>query len=746
MSRVEDSFLRTFFGEGNDLEWDQIVESEDPRVREVLDPSLRSLRSGEGISFLPRRGGGKMVWYVGATSDSELLEAQDLVRAFIGQTYSSYGSSHRLPLDNSDPLDAACLKLAGRCFFKFEVWPTGDLNQQLRVYQQIKLLSALREQSPRHEGPEARPVWRVLLDFELALTHGDRDAAESLFAELVNGRSFTEPNLSFLEVRFLAAFEEWDRLLALETLQTLLRIPRPKRVSEAIMEALVQTRVRPLLQGDVDRSGVHEELERMDRQFGPLFQSDPLPLTPSTALITAVSACVARPPRVAQHKRLVEKAAAAGFPILDDLRALLGDDPLPEAKPSPAPTGDSPLSAAQAALNLGDFDLAFAQARLADRSTEQTIVLLLSANSIATLESAQFALSAYEELRARGDSTPALDRLADGLSRLVAGNTTPARDWLEWADLFSDEELAASAPDLARVGSGEWSDLTHVQMSEFAKSLEAIPDSAAAYLLQAIPSLLEAFPPGHARPAQRDLYAVLLQRLAFDPGTSAKHLETTLDLLDAILTLGTNPATYGDLIDLCQVTWDKAASPTAVDWAIDTCYTLAHHPVPATDRVMAFFQTVVARLRGWRQVLDTAVRSSLRFVGDVLGLEVESLLPEPESSAEEPVDPWRLLNDKSIGIYTLTESVARQAKKALLEFSPGASVKLNSELDCSASLKALARNADVFVLVKRSAKHAATDCVHAHRGGRPVVVPAGKGVSSILRSIQEELSSGSLVP
>ena len=116
MSRVEDSFLRTFFGEGNDIEWDQIVESEDPRVREVLDPSLRSLRSGEGISFLPRRVGGKMVWYVGATSDSELLEAQDLVRAFIGQTYSSYGSSHRLPLDNSDSLDAACLSLAGRWF------------------------------------------------------------------------------------------------------------------------------------------------------------------------------------------------------------------------------------------------------------------------------------------------------------------------------------------------------------------------------------------------------------------------------------------------------------------------------------------------------------------------------------------------------------------------------------------------------------------------------------------------------
>ena len=180
--------------------------------------------------------------------------------------------------------------------------------------------------------------------------------------------------------------------------------------------------------------------------------------------------------------------------------------------------------------------------------------------------------------------------------------------------------------------------------------------------------------------------------MAFDPGTSAEHLETTLDLLNEILTLGTNPASYRDLIDYCQFTWEKAASPAAVDWAIDTCYTLAHHPMPETDRVMAFFPD------GRREIarMEASPRHRRSFEPaflwvTYLGLEVNSLLPEPESSAEEPADPWRLLNDKVIGIYTLTESAARQAQKALLKFSPGASVELNSELDCSASLKALAR-------------------------------------------------------
>ena len=743
MSEVEESFLRIFFGEGNDLRWDQIVDSEDPRVREVLDPSLRNLRRGAGVTFLPRRVDNRMVWYVGTTSDSEYLEARDLVRAFIGESYSSYGSARRLSLDQSDPVDAACQDLPGRRFFKFEVWPHGDRGQQGLVYRQIKLLWTLREEPRPYGGLEMRPVWRMLFDFELALTQGDRDAAESLLTEIANGRSFAEPNLSFLEVRLLSTFEDWDRLLALEKLPTLLQMPRPKRVSGAILEALVHARVRPLLQGNVDRTAARDALERMDRQFGPLFQSDPLPLTESTALITALAACVTRPPRVAQYQRIAERASAAGYSILDDIQLLLGENPLPEPHPPPVPV--SPLSAAKAALTLGDFDSAFEQARLADPSKERTSILLRSANWIATLESTQFALSAYEELQTRGDSTPPLDRMAERLRAFVAENTVPVRDWLEWADLLSEPDRVASAPDLARVGSTEWSDLTDVQMSEFAHSLGRIPDSAADYLLQAIPSLLEAFPPGRARPAQRDLYTVLLQRLAIDDGTSAEHLEATLDLLNAILTLGTNPSNYGDLIDLCELTWEKAASPAAVDWAIDTCYTLAHHPVPVTDRAMGFFQLVVARLRGWTQVLDATVRLSLRFVSEILDVTLDSLLPEPESPAEEADNPWLELDGKVIGIYTLTESAARQAERALLEFSPGAKVKLNSELVCSASLKSLARNADVFVLVKRSAKHAATDCVQANRGRKPLVVPAGKGVSSILRSIEEELSSASPV-
>ena len=631
----------------------------------------------------------------------------------------------------------------GDVSFKFEVWPHGSTRiTNGRSYQQIKLIWTLKQAAPPRERTAGRPAWRVLFEFELALTQGDCDAAQSLFAEIASGRTLSEPNLSFLEVRLLSALEDWHRLVAHEKLPTLVLVPRPKRVTGAIMEALVRTRVRPLLESDVERDAVRKELERIDQQFGPLFQSDPIPLTRPTALIAALSACVTQQPRVAQYQRILERAEAAGFPILDDIKALLGEDRLPEASASPVLTTDGPLSQAQAAMVLGDFDIAFDHARLADRSPERTSILLRAANWIATLESTQFALSAHEELRGHGDSTPALDRMADRLSEFVAKATVPARCWMEWVSLFSDPDRASEAPDIVRVGSTEWGDLTDVQMRDFANSVAGIPDSAADYLLQSIPSILEAFPIGRATPAQRDLYIALLQRLAFDSGTSSKQLETTLDLLDAVLTLSTRPASYGDLIDVCELTWEKAASPAAVDWAIDTCYTLAYYPMPEAGRVMGFFHTVVARLRGWTQAIDPTIRSSLRFVGEVLDMDdVDSLLPSTDATVEDAHDPWRQLDGKLVGIYTLTESAARQAETALLGFSPGVKVELNSELDCSASLKALAQNADLFVLVKRSAKHAATDCVHANRGGGPLVVPAGKGVSSILRSIQDELSS-----
>jgi hypothetical protein len=49
----------------------------------------------------------------------------------------------------------------------------------------------------------------------------------------------------------------------------------------------------------------------------------------------------------------------------------------------------------------------------------------------------------------------------------------------------------------------------------------------------------------------------------------------------------------------------------------------------------------------------------------------------------------------------------------------------------------MATNCDLFVIAWSAAKHAATDFIRAHRRDKPLVFAQGKGVSSLLRAVEE---------
>jgi hypothetical protein len=90
-----------------------------------------------------------------------------------------------------------------------------------------------------------------------------------------------------------------------------------------------------------------------------------------------------------------------------------------------------------------------------------------------------------------------------------------------------------------------------------------------------------------------------------------------------------------------------------------------------------------------------------------------------------------------IAIYSLTESSSRQAKAAIEEVAPTAIVDYNADHGGTARLRSLAENSDLFVMTWLSAKHAATDFVREHRGGRPLLYAQGRGFSSILRAVED---------
>ena len=100
----------------------------------------------------------------------------------------------------------------------------------------------------------------------------------------------------------------------------------------------------------------------------------------------------------------------------------------------------------------------------------------------------------------------------------------------------------------------------------------------------------------------------------------------------------------------------------------------------------------------------------------------------------------RALNGTRIGIYTLTASAGKRAKRILEAEFPGVSVEVRDDKDASPALEALARAAELFVVVWRSATHAATDATEAHRPkDLPILRPPGTGSSGIVRAVHAHL-------
>jgi hypothetical protein len=138
-----------------------------------------------------------------------------------------------------------------------------------------------------------------------------------------------------------------------------------------------------------------------------------------------------------------------------------------------------------------------------------------------------------------------------------------------------------------------------------------------------------------------------------------------------------------------------------------------------------------------RPRLSGLQRTAVAHLARELGWTLQSFGITREQNGSE--DVTRKIEGLRIAIYSLTESSSRQAKVAIEELAPTAVVDCNADHGGTVRLRALAENADLFVVTWLSAKHAATDFIREHRGGRPLLYAQGRGFSSILRAVEDHV-------
>lgn len=730
-----EAFMRTFFGKGNGLVWGQMP----PDFTSWLDPWLQRVRRRQFPVLLPRLTAQKqMVWYAVSETSAASDELRELITAFVGPSYSRF-SGQFIQLNEEDPVELAIVASLGRAVYTFTV-PNREDASTIRVG--LDRMRVLLESRPADPRSITRPLGRILRDFDLAIVAGDPDLTDQLIGELRSNGYLSAANLAFLELARLGAIENWEGILGHPNLARVIEMRRPTRATLAVVEAIYRTH---LLSHELEQDA-HGALLTFEREVLPRYRPviDSLPLLGPFATRLHLLYALSKPPGATlaglEWLDAVEPAADV---YSQHLVGMVRD----RMKTSRQPPDLQGIDEVRQLVANGELHAAAAILRSLPASPLSAALLVHCAYEVNTLELAKEASLSVEQL-----SADALEELPDTRQfrsmlaairetvRSVDGPTKVPGSWAEWFELILEEACQPYATRWAQAGAEEWAS------SEFEdpRAIDMVvarlgegSDAVVSVQREALPFLLRALDAAPADSRQR-VYTRMLETLLYRGAHTQAELQIVLDVLEAVIVkFGSREYTtaIGDLADI----WQEVQSPKTLSWAMELLDLLAIQPCRDQQARSNLAIAVMATGRAFLRRLNPSVRLTVNELALELGVPSEALLPAPDDPEDEP-DPLVKLRGVRLALYTLTEDAAVRARNRLGEWT-GRGIDVLTDKVCSDALRIAAREADLFVMVTRSAKHAATDCIRRSRPeGKPLIVSSGKGSSSVIYAVRQFLS------
>lgn len=656
-------------------------------------------------ALVPVPDGDGLTVYALAATQADWRRLRPLLSAFVGRSFSDFsGQSHEL--DPRDPLESrlATPGIAVVVRLRSEAGKTLEAATAALVR---GVLGAKQTASRRME-----PTSVLLARFHVQVDDGDREAATHTLDEIRAGLRVDSLNLGFLEVALHARLRDWRSLRAMPDFETLCRARRSRQATAALLEALYWTEIAPN-----EEATAEELVERYTTSVQALAAGLTADLE---AFDDASVGCL--------RLRALE-AAATGVPweMPDTARDRLGDQ-FAAMVPSPGKAEDLPL---------------VAEPEVTASSTPAVLDLLVAADQSDSLELLRTALDAWDELsdesRAEWERKPWMAPLVRDL-RGRAGGSSPPTDWLQWLNRLDEPDFEAAVP-LARTGAEQWPTTVLNDETERAALVAAVDavdrrsQTAQSRLENALIYLVSWLrrDENYPRDSVTALYEQLLYRLAAAARTNHDVVSAAEDLVEAVLASAPTAGQYRSTVGVCRDLLEDYLSPATADAVLSLFECMLRHPCADEPERQNAWAWLSAKLMAIRAQLDTPqLRLIASFEKSVLGPEADS---EWTAAAEANVLA-KLLDGKTVAIYTLTPGAGQQARTVIAACAPTAKVILRQDKVCTQQLKEAARTSDFFVVATRSAKHAATDCIHAARGDLNLLYARGRGASSIVAALQ----------
>ncbi|HBP8392319.1 TPA: hypothetical protein L6539_004451, partial [Escherichia coli] len=324
-------------------------------------------------------------------------------------------------------------------------------------------------------------------------------------------------------------------------------------------------------------------------------------------------------------------------------------------------------------------------------------------------------------------------------SKRTEHDTAGINNWQDWLKEVLNNPQWSGAIEAVEQACGQWN-AAAFQPEAFVSLLDKTNNCASMVLRDAIPVLLEWLDNHQTSASWQSVRLALLQQLALDDNSSREDIFTACELARGYLEGDSNAHDYRELIENLQMMIESSGTTSASAWLDLLELFLVYPTADQLAREQLFNLVLNMFYRNPARYSELQWSLLAQFAGECgLVCEIPPQILEDSGEKNDEVRVGSTLNDKVVGIYTLTESVAQRVKKQLLADYPQADIRLNNDKGGSTMLRSLAREADVFIFAWLSSKHSAYYAIKEERGDKPLLQPSGKGSTSMLDCIRSYL-------
>lgn len=743
-----EQFLRTFFHrEKNIISWEKIAGGllEASTLRR-LTPWLDDVRNGCFPVILPRVVKGsndKVTWYAMADEERDYVELRELIDAHVGTSWSDF-NRQRTMLDPNDPVEKALIDHYSDRVYKF-----SSLSQSVipEIFNGVERLRQQLASRPSSQVTLLRPCGRILRDIRAALRRRDVPLTRIYLQELREAGGIGHINELFIELRCLALEGDAKSLLDSTQLRQVLDMPHPLVLAEEVMTVFYQQyllKYEQLRDISAQRQAFNNLLVKNVPRLFQVTQGINTPSAIKNILLWLLSDTQSDPARLSEQAQQV----VAGMKRATDddrhwIRQLLEAFPTVAVASLPAASTDELLARADEYP-----ENVLKELLLLPVSARGAAIALQCAWVVGSTEVAVKAVSYLQQLAQQESdlllAKPAFQRYYTALQLMLPSISTEQdpsgiSNWQDWLQEVLNNPQWPGAIEAVEQASSQWN-AAAFQPEAFVSLLDKANSCASMVLRDAIPVLLEWLDSHQTSASWQFVRLALLQQLALDDNSSREDIFTACELARGYLEGDSNAYDYRELIENLQMMIESSGTTSASAW-LDLLELFLVYPT--ADRL--------AREQLFNLVLNMFYRNPARYselqwsllaqFASECGLVCE-IPPQILEDCAEKTDEVRVgstLNDKVVGIYTLTESVAQRVKKQLLDDYPQADIRLNNDKGGSTMLRSLAKEADVFIFAWLSSKHSAYYAIKEERGDKPLLQPSGKGSTSMLDCIRSYL-------